>query len=325
MLDSVRRRQPLMGTLFPVDAADAAADGMAVRLPPWLGRGDRQQQGPDRSERAANQRQAEFASVATRGRVTANGRAKRRSPERKWAAPTSAPRPGFPVQRSPAVSPQKPSAASATTRGAHQEPSATTLDAEADRSGAPASEPPGMASGATRMHCTDSDEQDVNLHPQLTATPATGAAAVEKVVLVGGEASSATESSSPDAALVGGIDSTANTAPAQPADSPPPHVLSTSEEAQVSAEDVSAAREPAQPADPAQQPERAPSTAGPQPTEGHVLQADRQASAGTQSVTAAPARTWDGNDAALLAVIVEHAKVLRTINAGEAGSSCSLM
>ena len=290
-----------------------------MRLPAWGGRSQREPQAHGRPKRAP----ADAAAPASLpppsdGGAIGNDAADRRSADRPWPAQASAPRPGFPVQRSPAVSPQKPSAASAISPEGHEKLSSTALSAGADYAHSPA-DGHGSATGATNLQ-TEPRQQQQHIAPRqhLAPTPQTRAE-VEGRVPSCGEAFG-------DA--VGPAAATARSAIPQPADSPPARACSAAEQAGAPEEApvMLAAGQPVQPATLIDEHEHNPSGAELQHTEGlKAIRSNLQPSLDTRSAKAAPAVPWDGNDAALLAVIVEHAKVLRTINAGEAGSSCSIM
>ncbi len=333
VLESVRRHQPLAGTLFPVDDAGASVGGVAVRLPPWVGRGQGQQQAPDPASKRAISRAPGGSggpAQSTSGSATSNGSASRVQ-QKSWAAPASQPRPGFPVQRSPATSPQKPSATSAATVKAPDQPSPaassveTSEDCSADAAGGQAV----SASRALSQQQEASQQQQRQQHAGVLQEPAAieqrGGLAHDAAAQNGAEPSSAghreglgKESDRSDAAA-------SVTAAAQAADKPSASAISAEQVAKVPVANSIAAGQPVHTADMDQQHDNSPSSVAMQPTDDLTSPDSNHQQAPLLRGEVAPADIWDGNDAALLAVIVEHAKVLRTINAGEAGSSCSLM
>ena len=309
-----------MGTMFRVAPATPAEDSVAVRLPPWVGRKPagletgtrrravRRQQRPDgQPEQSTSDPRQRFATGADPSRAAA----RRASPEKSaWATPSSAARPGFPVQRSPAVSPQKLPAAAA----------------------AEASEPADMspehtASGAAGTESSESTDirQDVSVPQSLVAearsaepSAGSGEAEVDARTRQYGTASSVPQ---PD-------ETVADTAAAEPMDSSMPHSrVAVGSAATIENAAADTSRAEAGPTMPQEEPFVALSS-----LETQTLNSLEPSLPDTLESLAEPAAektaradSWDGHDAALLAVIVEHAKVLRTINAGEAGSSCSLM
>ena len=329
VLESVRRHQPLAGTLFPVDTTGASAGGMAVRLPPWVGRGQRQQQAHGRTfNRAAGQ-----AAGGSAGREqpavdasVSNGDVSRVQ-ERSWSARAGLPRPGFPVQRSPAASPQKPSTASANGATGHAASSGSATSVAGDGNYDPASESAAIMPGAGDMKQTQQTaQQHVSASHQALPAPQLEAV-VEEGCSTDGELSAGAGAAVTSSAPVAPTASTTTaTTSAQPAESPLADVASIEAEALNSAAEDSAASQPAQTPATSQQHEHASSGAAPRVTDDcEAAYVDLQAASEKRRAEAPSADIWDGNDAALLAVIVEHANVLRTINPGEAGSSCSLM
>ena len=319
VLESARRHQPLIGTLFRVDAASPAADSVAVRLPPWVGRRPTQadagqaQRAAKRAPRGRGQpQQSSMDSVQpSAAGVTGRNADRPASPERKsWATPPSGGRPGFPVQRSPAASPQKLPAA----------PSAAAYDSVDESSEHVASSTAGAGMPASTEVRQNVRAAASNLPgPQPAEPSATSAEAVVDSRTSHHDAASGVSQAGEAAAGDEAVD---------PADS-------SASQGQHTAEGAAAC----------QGGSSGVSTVHKAPDEQHDAQSVALSDGGTQSMnspestesdipksTADPSKVkathtpqWDGHDAALLAVIVEHAKVLHTINAGEAGSSCSLM
>ncbi len=334
VLESVRRHQPLAGTLFNVDTASAAVGGVAVRLPPWVGRGQLQQQDGRCEGPAASRAQDGSVSLpqSTVSGATSSGSASRVQ-ERSWAAHASLPRPGFPVQRSPATSPQKPSAASAATVKAQIQPSPATSSVEASQDrviDAAAEDRPSDASGAFNQQQETSRQQ---LQQQRAGKPGELAMSERGGALAYDAA--AENSAAPSSARLATLKTESHdrsdvaaiaTAAAQAADKPSASVISAEQAEKVSVTSSSAADQPVRTTDMGQRHEKPPISVAMQPTEDcDTAHSNLQHAPDSRGAEVAPADVWDGNDAALLAVIVEHAKVLHTINAGEAGSSCSLM
>ena len=336
VLESARRHQPLAGTLFPVDNAGASAENVVVRLPPWVGHCQRQQ--PDGSNADGAARQAQRGSThvgqSPSDGATRNGSVSR-AQARSWAAPASLPRPGFPVQRSPATSPQKPSPASVTTVEAVTQPSATpSVEASADHFSDAASKNPTGASGA--LGPQQYDRQQQQQQQQHAAALQELAATAQRGGFTQDWASD--NGVAPNSARVAALGTARETAPAR-SDAAPVLTLAAQPVGRLSSLDfvaeeaatssvgqTSAAVVPMRNTDMDQQHQQSLSGVAMKP-KGDSITAhlNLQQAADIHCAEGPPADVWDGHDAALLAVIVEHAKVLRTINAGEAGSSCSLM